>query len=378
MIETNIHKNNFSNQHKLLITLDWLTFNILDTFQNIQFNEQNQYIQGSFVLELIQGQRTKNFDKIINCYYGGEHVFNITCQSNSDLILKGRAHLKIENHLFYSDTAKEVFQLFKDEFHINSLKISRVDIAVDGVYIHNFLNKFLYGKDCKINSINIGRVRDLDNISPVVPNREDIKKLNFSNFYIGSMGNKSLNTSRSNKFGRYYNKTEELKAHGKKEYIENYFKINGFEGEVFRYEVQLNAQAISEIKDLNYHNIFDKDVQEKIFRTVNKEFFEFYYQTDKKVSRCPRVEMFEGIGEIMYEKIKRVVKRTLRTIKTAIKRMYQEIRVGIINVCDEQIQLDNTIELMLLRFNLKEWYDIKTPYWDDDLKKEAIKYNYNL
>ena len=52
--------------------------------------------------------------------------------------------------------------------------------------------------------------------------------------------------------------------------------------------------------------------------------------------------------------------------------MYQEIRVGIINVCDEQIQLDNTIELMLLRFNLKEWYDLKTPYWDDDLKKEAI------
>ncbi|MBI1836840.1 MAG: hypothetical protein HYR91_06195 [Flavobacteriia bacterium] len=375
MSRANIDKNQFRNQSKLLITLDWLTFNVLDTFQYLTFDENNHYTHENFVLELIPNQRTKNFDKCMNVYYHGEFVMVVTCQSNSELILKGRAHVKIENHLFYSDTAKEVFEAFKEAFNINSLKISRVDIACDGVYLHNFLNQFLYGKNCTINHVNIGRVRDLDNITPILPNREDIKNNQFSNYYIGNLGNKSVGSSRSNKFARYYNKSRELKSHGKKEYIENYYKINGFEGEVFRYEIQLNATAISEIMELKYHEIFDKQVIEKIFRTSNEQFFEFYYKTDKKVSRCPRVEMFEGIGEGKFQKIKRKVKRTLKTVQIAIKRLYHEIRVGAIEIIEEQINIDDTIELLLQRFNLREWYETKFPYWDYEIKKEKIKFN---
>lgn len=351
----------FKNQSKLLITLDWLTLNVEDKFQLMEFDGQGIKETENFIYKLQEFGRTSHFNKMLKVYEKGQVIGTITFDSNNPKMLKGRAHIKFENHLFYSGQIKEVVERIIVENSLQSIKISRVDVAVDGVYFHPFLNKFLYENKLK-NSIR--RVRDTDNITPVGFTRDSIQNHKFTNFYIGQRGNRNKGTSKSSKFARYYNKTAEIKETGnKKEYILEHYKINGFDltKDVYRYEVELSSTYISSLKGFEFMDIFDKDYLISLLNETNKNFFEFVHNDNKNITRCTRLVMFRGFKtETIYQRIKRVIKDKVRTIKVSIKRAISDVMTGIYsgneNIVKAQSMI-NYVRQSVNSYGLNDWFN---------------------
>ncbi len=91
----------FKSQKTTLLTIDWLTLNVEDVFQYFKFDEDNFFTDNELTYELIEGQRTRHFNKSIKVYSQGVFFATITCSSNNAVILKNRSHIKFENSLFY-------------------------------------------------------------------------------------------------------------------------------------------------------------------------------------------------------------------------------------------------------------------------------------
>jgi len=346
-------------QKKLLITIDWLTLNCEDNFKILDFDENGIYNKGSFIYQKQEFSKTKHFNKMLRVYKDKNLIAVITYDSNNPKMLKDRCHIKFSNYLFYNNTLQQVVnELLKDNF-IKNAKISRLDIAVDGVNFHGFLNKFLYKNNLK----NVLRLRDSDNIIPAGFSRDMVKKHNFENFYIGQRGSRLLGTSKSSKFARYYNKTKELKDNGnKKPYINDYFKLNDFDltKDIFRYEVELSSTYISTIKGFNLNDIFDKDYLISLLRQTNSNFFEFAYADNKNITRCTRIDMFKGFKkDTIYSRKKRVTLDSLRTIKVSVKRSITDCLTGVYSSNQAIKQAQNIISYVrqtLFSYDLKTWF----------------------
>lgn len=388
---------NTQNQPKTLLTIDWLTLNVNDNFSRLEIPESNTLIIGEFTLEYLPDIRTRHFNKYFKLWYKSEVVAVITSDSNSKKMLCGRSHVKIENHFFYNGELQDLITKIVDNFFLVSVKISRLDLALDGCYLHNFLNKFLYEDNFKYDNLVIGRVNDIDNITPIGFTRDNIKSCDFENFVIGSWGNKNLGTVRSEKFGRYYNKSKELRQIQKKEYITEYYKNNGFDlsKDVYRFEVQLSSSYISKVSTgveildfkevdilFSYHDLFSLDSLKTLFQTSLKNWFEFYLKDNKRVDRCTRIVFFSDIQKSVYSKIIKVVKDKVRTIKVMINRLVKDVLFGSLKDSIDSIKdnIRETVMSLIERYHIYEWFKNTFPYHLSEIKKraslEGIKLNY--
>jgi hypothetical protein len=383
MSKTKNNKNlfNFKGQKKLLLTIDWLTLNLEDVFQYLDLDENGFYQLDSFILELEQHKQTKHFKKVFNVYYEGAKVFNLACSANSKHILYGRCHLQVLNHLFYSGEAEQLLQDFISSFQIGQPKISRLDLAVDGLNIHPFLNKFLYEK----NSVrSVGRVRDTDNIFPVSFNRDNIRHQKFDNFYVGQIGKKSENSSRSSKFIRYYNKTKEIREKGgEKAYILDYWQKSGFDmrKNVYRFEIQLASAFISTVRGFDFSQLFNQTSLQMLLRLSCRQFFEFYYKDSKNVSRCTRIEFFKDFTTATYVRIKRKIVDKIRTIKVSISRLVKDCMTGIFssnNAINQSETVIKTIGVLLHDYDLRGWFMDKFPFLLQEQQIEAKRMNMEI
>lgn len=369
------------NQPSILLTIDWLTLNVEDVFQYFDFDNYDLIEKGAFQFEIVRNQRTKHFNQIINLWHDGLKVGSIACKSNNPVMLQNRCHVKWENSIFYDGSFKSIIKDFVSQFNLDTVKISRLDLAVDGVYFHKFLNKFLYGNNY---NNNYRRVNDLDNISPWINNRDAIKNKAFDSFYIGQRGSKSDNTSRSYRFGCYYNKSKEiLQKGGKKEYILQYWERNGFDldKDVYRYELRFSSSYIAQVDGFQWSDIFEQEKMQEFLNLGNQSFFEFRYNDAKKISNCTPFEMFEGFKESLYVRIKRVVKDKIRTVKIAVKRLVQETLTGLFSEESdkwENYQIRQAISYVNERYHLGNWFSDKFPYWLKEEKQKARLLNLKI
>jgi hypothetical protein len=374
-----------TNQTKQLLIIDWLTLNVTDVFKDLTFNEDNQFIANGFCLTLCD-YRTRNFNSVAEIHLGGQKVATVTFDSSSKIMLRDQAHVKFENYLFYEGRGIEVAQALVTAFNIPSVKVSRLDLAVDGVFFHPMIRTFLIEKvglelgalDHRVvpYKMTIDRVRDLDNIDPFQKGRENFVGRSFDSFTVGQKGSKKDGKSKSYRFARYYNKTRELESSGK-EYIQEYFDANGFTGDVFRYEVQLSSTYLSEIEGFDFNQLSNYENLLALFTAANKQFFEFYYPTKNNVTHCERVNLFPSIcTSSFYVRIKRTVKDKVRSIKIAIKKVVKEAYIGVLK--DSRTSRDAALLMMhdlINGYELESWFMASWGSLWTEIKQAANKYN---
>ena len=365
------------NQSRLLINLDWLTLNISDVWKNLDFSSEGLISIGEFVISLREG-RTRNFNKLASVLFRGVPVGTLAFDSNSKLILNDRAHFKLENSLFYTGDCHQLINEFIKAFEVSDVKVSRVDIAVDGVYLHEFLNNYLYEKDEK-KRVDVVRLRDVDNIAPVGFTRDNLINQSFDSFRIGNFGSKSSATRKGAKVARYYNKTKEIEEVSKKEYITDYYKENGFEGQVFRYEIELASAYLNKLDQFEWFHLFDTEKLKSLFNTAQKQFLEFIEPVTNNVTNCPRIELFEGLEAPLYIKKKQTNKDNVRTIKTSIKRLIHESYLGELSYSENFKESTKQVVFELLeKYDLYNWFaSISYPLYYELLAK-SIELGANL
>lgn len=375
---------NFNCQSHLLITIDWLTLNVPDVFTGLKFDENELFQVGEYVLSWERTKKTKNFNNLYKLFHDGEQIATIASNSNSELILKGRSHIKLENHLFYNGTLKKhISEIFKI-FAIGESKISRLDIAVDGTKIHLFTSKFYFNE---IDKNHLYRIRDNDNITPVAFTRNHLQNHFFYSFYVGQMGNSKTEKKRGSKIVRYYNKSMEIRDNGlKKQYILNWYQKNGFDTtkDVYRFEVELNSDYIKTLQGFHITDLFDQSKLQSIFIKSLENLFEFRFNDDSNVTRCTPVEMFTGFTNQHYVKATKSKPDKLRTKKICVKMMVNELLTGRFHKCqtlDENLQaveLLTVIRNFIREYQLHQWFEKVFPKIMYEANRESIIYKMTI
>lgn len=369
---TGLPNYNFTPFKKLLITCDWLTINIDDIFSKMILDKDDIFEIENYQI-LIQNQRTQHFNKVAKVFQNGVQVATATFESNKPHILKNRSLLKLDNTLFYDGTYLEFCNDFIKTFNINHVTISKIDIAVDGIN----LNQFIYDYSIKkIDPNYFFRVRDTDNINFNSVNNFNLSDSQIYSFTIGQIGNKKNDISRSPKFFRYYNKTKEIRDNDyQKEYINHYHNKNGLTGsDVYRFEVSLNSDYIKR-NNITIYDFFEKkqNFLEQLFMLSLENSFEFRFRTSSNVAYCRKFEIFENIFQSPdFVKAVKKPKEKTRTIKIAIKRQFQEIAVGkLINKSTEyKNNLIEHINTLIQEFKLQEWLESRFDEWKKEIRQE--------
>lgn len=277
-------------QSKLLINLDWLTLRFSSpSIDTIMFDENNTLEVGNFRL-VLESYGTRFYKHVASVMYKFENEFKpIAVLEFAPTMrnMNNTSMFKIVNYVFYDkffrSNIRTVISDYMDTFHCSMLSISRVDICVDGVDFAPFESNLRENAICRL-------IRGQKPNESIDLRSFDIENDVFTQFYIGSRKSRY-------KFIRYYNKSKEIRDNGdKKSYINKYFKNNGFdmEKDTNRFEIQLNADYLRTIENLDWTKLFDYAYLTSIFKKSLEGFFDFVHVgTDTNMSRCERVEFFD-------------------------------------------------------------------------------------
>lgn len=383
---------NFRTQDKLLINIDWLTLNIYDNF-TMTTDTDFVYKSGNFALKR-EEKRTALYNTIVSVHYKGQYFAEITCNPHNVLMSPDRAHVKFENYLLYADNFKEKVFEFLNEFDLmrHGVRVSRLDIAVDGAKISPFINDYYF----KESTCNFQRVRKTQNIkfSNDVSQHEILNK-NVSAWYVGDFGDRKKGRKKTPRFVRVYNKLAELEQKkGKKDYILNYYKLNGFDLSkgVERFEVELKPKFLQTLDGFHFEQIFDKKRLIDIFQTSIKGFFEFRLKDNDRMSRCTAVQLFkfDSTPMLYLKKAVSLLKSPLRVVKMSIRNTFNELTVGTFattvkgdplfnqKVSDHMRLAIDYIKRMVSLYGLTDWFNSVFDRWVYDTKLNADKFNISL
>lgn len=390
-MSVNKYKKLFKNnaKRKKVIVLDWLTLTVDDLFANLEY-EKGQAFHEGYVITHREGQRTQQFNQIAEIHREGKRVAILTYESSNPLILKDRAQIKFENELFYSGEIESQVNDLISAFNLQNVSVSRADIAVDGVYLHDAVNYFvkqsvkseIYEESGRDYKNAVVRVRDTDNISFRLSGRRAYVNSNSDQFYVGEFGSRGDGRKRSTRLIRYYNKSKELRNKPDKQYIEDFYKRNEIDGEVYRFEMQLSSAYLSSLAGFELSHLFDPQKLKDLLHTSCKNFFEFAWNTDSNISRCERIDLFGYIEHVtFYVKVKRFVKNSIRTIKIGIKRDIQDCYTGLYRTPEMKSERDALIDVVfdkIRHYDLSEWFSRVVPSLYDQMERKANQLNFSL
>ena len=209
------------------ICTDWIEF-VCKTNQSIELtfqNNQNTHI----TIEKKSVCNNPNFLNLHRIYFNGIEVFDIFSKPNYSFYKKDEVLIKVHNALLYSSRYfNDVLKLL-EVFELNYIRLSRIDIALDGtdiIRLVDILNKFDDSHTIQINN---------DAIS-ILPTKLNKKELRYPSWTIGK--------GKSGISANIYNKSDEIKSSGKN-YITDYWKTNNIDTEnVGRFEIKLKGKRL--------------------------------------------------------------------------------------------------------------------------------------
>lgn len=377
----------FANQKQTPLIIDWLSLNLLDTFDNLDFDHHNICEVGDFRLELTDLQ-TSHHKRLIYIYYKGNKVMELSTIARNKVFLNKRAFLRFDNEVFYSNEQEYLFNLLCKYFDIRDYHIIRIDLAVDGVYLHKWLtnheeSKYLPKKlkDAKGVKKYAKRVDDINNIHMFSYDRSNTICNQYDAFEIGTRGSRREGTKRSPRFIRYYNKTAELeKQNGKKDYIKKYFENHNFNTrDVYRFEISLTHQYLKE-KRFTLDQAFNEVGLLNLFRTSLKGFFEFRLNQKKNITRCEDIDMFPKLKKAhIFQRVKRKVLDKVRTIKIAVKRDINDILHKVYQSHDFAQSVYYGVIAKMEKYRLLDWWKKVSPNilyeYQLKCKKQQLEYD---
>lgn len=369
---------NWTNQAKTLITLDWLEIKIDAGNLRLEiFNSKGTYTFGKgtelFKLELLPfGGKIYRTGAAI--YYGAQKI-GIVHFDGLFGNLAGTAKLQIENACFYEDfahiTLQYIIHTFVKSIGSKILGVLRVDVALDGQQFGNF-------------AYNVGECH-------ITPIRQ--KSLQPAHFSLKGAKREimgfSYGSRQSGRLIRCYNKDREIAEKSKhKTYILDYFKANGqrqSKAPVWRLEHELRTDFLKTVDGFTWEHLFDKKKLLGLVQVASNGFFEWVHgdvirnapnasQRQKRLQRAERIQVidFAQVKTDNYQRIKSKPKpKTDRTAKIMIKQLALSAAI-----CDERepekaISYAKVAGLLMNENDLRAYVARKTHFWQPQFEREA-------
>lgn len=305
----------------------------------------------------------------INNDYIGDIRYN---PKERSFIPSNTVHLKLSNHLLYTQYFKYYLEYISDVIGMKYNHILRLDIANDLVG-HNVLQ---FMKTYENSSIIICKGKPKD-----ISKRLSGKKTQIIHF--GSIT--------SDKYIKIYNKAVDLIA-GNKEYIKEYWDKNGIDysvGNVERLELTLQKKQ-AKLVDINL--LHDIDYLASLCKNHFVNYFEFY-RTEKRVHNVKRINVspinFSNYYGYKIDKYKYQPQITTRPAKQALKTLFLEsLEIeGKIKRCSctdsvglqEAItSINDSIDYLVKENGLESFFEGKKKIWMHEFDRKSVMNNRNL
>lgn len=361
-----------------LLTLDYLILNFKGSLTEQKHGLKiysDDYVNPFELIKHEYGNKT--FSEVYDLIHENEKIGQIQAVPRSNIIANDLIQIQFENHLFYTYSLNDLGQIihaFQDYFSISFDGVNRVDIALDECKPTNYyLNIF--------NQINSGQIKIKGrekNVNSYFQTKNGITE--FNGFTIGKRN--------SSRFLRIYNKTKALQdPKNPKSYINEYFKKNGLNGQVWRFEYQLNASFFTYLRKHNNNitfQLFEIDTLLQLIELAEKNHFELVYNTGKSETNKEKPfilnkwneirELFNSIKDFAITKIKKAFEITINIQKRLCKSLLRQYYIY-----QETIYL-YTLSKVINEYNLKDWFNSKLDFYFHEFKnKEKIKnhFDYN-
>ena len=295
--------------------------------------------------------KTKNFSYLFDVYYYGEHVGTLQSHTRASKYFDPYSmQFKMLNHLLYTEGWLDIYRGILNGCNWCHKSTTRLDIAIDGVGASNYR----------------------DTIYQAVNSRSKVMisgKTNVSTNYKGNeIQSVTIGSRSSSKYGRIYNKTEELKR-SNKTYIKQYWVNSSLsvnpQSDVWRIEMEMKSELFKSRK-YDIWRLEDSAYLASIMRTELKGWLSFYRQTNDtnkyRTMKKNQKELidWETIGGQLLPKAKAKKPSDIFQAKAYIKacKRYKQV-----------FEL-STPEEVAKQWDLEEWAESKEPYWHVDNEKE--------
>lgn len=342
-----------------------------DNAEVMHFKGIRQHTFGNITLD-IQEYGTRQYDVLAHVYYGDEQFGILQAYPRVSTMDPRAFHLKVANMWLYRADVWEKLDYVINVLGLQPKSISRLDIAADfntfhgGLHPIQFISEFMSGKLKKK-----GRSRGHVNFSQRYSYSQKEKKFNDTlNFNALTIGKHD-----SDAHAYLYNKSLELDEEKMKPYIQDCWKIAGFDiKDVWRLEFSLKADALKffdantgMLVDFGLRNLMEPDEDLNIatlyFAMLRSLFFFFYPTGQKNVSREKALQLFDDEIEIT-RRVLREKNPSDRTERILIKQL-QTLALRYRHVSlEEKFQAQKMACHLAKSMDLQEWYDQHKRGWE--------------
>jgi len=331
--------------------VDWFECQILGELPKVIDGKTDYELSGNVHLELT-GKQTRHFHHLFKVYLHGEHLGQLQTHTKvPKFFAPNSMQFQMLNHLLYTEPWLGYYAELLNSTGWKHNSLSRLDIGLDGQGATAYKSEVIRSLGIRSKVQIVGKTR----IKPSISNG----KLEF--IEIGSR--------KSDKYGRIYNKTEEL-IRSNKTYIQNYWKSSNLkqEEQTWRLEVELKS---AQVKKGNYDiwRLNDSNYLASILRTELKGWVSFYTKTkDTNKHRAMKKNgkeliNWESMGGQLLKRAEAKKPSDIFKAKATIKNLLRFKEVFDLKTPEELIE----------HFDLQEWHDSKIGYWSEDNAKESAK-----
>lgn len=295
--------------------------------------------------------KTKNFNYLFDVYYYGEHVGTLQTHTRAPKYFDPNAiQFKLLNHLLYTEDWLTIYSDILNGSNWSHKSLTRLDIAIDGV----------------------GASKYRDMVYKAVNTRSKVMlsgKANVSTNYKGNqIQSVTVGSRSSDKYGRIYNKTQELKR-SNKTYINQFWNNSNLSikpnDDIWRIEIEANSKLFKK-RGYDIWRLNDTNYIASIMRTELKGWLSFYSMTtDKNKYRAMKKNEkelidWETIGGQLLPKAKAKKPSDIFQAKAYLKSQKRFKQVFGLSTPEEVIN----------HFELEDWHESKEHYWHVDNEKE--------
>jgi hypothetical protein len=273
---------------KALAQLDTVALKINEgDLPYIEFNQTGLYKAGEYFLHE-QGTGGKMYARKAAVWHRGQQIATVLWDARQ-ATLEGTAKWEIMNRTLYDTTLSRESIVDDPVAALNSsvIKPFRADCAFDSSGLITYLEA--------VHARKIEAVRQ----------RAYQKGKKYVNLATDKIEGFTFGSRSAGRYVRCYNKTIELET-SKKDYIADYHKINGLEGEIGRLEMEMKSDYFRTLPDLDWRDLFDREKLIAITEQALNGWFDWVPvdSTDSKHNRRDRVTIidFAQVAKSKYER----------------------------------------------------------------------------
>lgn len=298
-----------------------------------------------------QEKQTKHFSHLFDVFYYGEHVGTLQTHTKAAKYFDPYSmQFKMLNHLLYTEGWLDIYEGILNGANWSHKSTTRVDIAIDGVGASKYKEMVYKAVNPRSNVLLSG-------------------KTNVSTNYKGNeIQSVTIGSRSSHKYGRVYNKTEELKR-SNKAYINQYWVNSSLsidsQSDVWRIEIELKSKLFKARK-YDVWRLNDLGYLASVMRTELNGWLSFYTKTNDtnkyRAMKKNQKELidWETIGGQLLPKAKAKKPSDIFQAKAYIKAQKRYLQVfGF-----------SSLEEVAKEWDLTEWAKSKEPYWHVENEKE--------